>query len=376
MLDKKVSKIVEKLRSHENAVNMDTNVNIHDTVVRSASPSVNFIFGNGHGLPYGHALLLYGPPRGGKSVLINSMIGQLHKDDPEAIAVKFNTEFREGGQLNRQTAEMYGIDFDRYLPYETNHPAGIFDYIRKEIACAIQDGAKIKLVAIDSVNQIVGRRADADDTMMTQQRGDVALTIQEGLKSIIEMQHKLGFALILTSHIRMEQDPMKAKKSTIRPAVSLYTQHHCEYYIHVQPVGNSALRDADLLGNKFEHAGAKDVIGNSERSGHRVKATMMDSSLGPKGRVAQFTFDYNKGIINTHEEVFLLGVNRGIIKKPNLQTYSYNGVDYRGKPAMLEELRTNSEMCKEIMNELRLRDMARDYGDVPADLETTVEDVE
>ena len=55
-------------------------------VLRSPSPSVNFTFGNSHGLPFGYTLILYGPPAGGKSLLSNAFIGQLHKDDPEAIA--------------------------------------------------------------------------------------------------------------------------------------------------------------------------------------------------------------------------------------------------------------------------------------------------
>ena len=66
--------------------------NIHETVLRTGSPSADFCFGNGHGLPRGYSLVMYGEPKAGKSVILNSMIGTMHKDYPEAVAIKFNTE--------------------------------------------------------------------------------------------------------------------------------------------------------------------------------------------------------------------------------------------------------------------------------------------
>jgi hypothetical protein len=102
---------------------------------------------------------------------------------------------------------------------------------------------------------------------------------------------------------------------------------------------------------------------------------MVDSSFGPKGRVAEFSFDYHKGIINQHEEVFLLGVNRGIIHKPNNLTYSFGGKDYRGKPATLEALKNDQKMREDIMKELRRQDVLGDYSSIPAAvLETSAEE--
>ena len=51
--------------------------NPHLNVIQSPSPSLNFTFGNGQGLPRGYSMLLYGPPRGGKSVICNAMAGQM-----------------------------------------------------------------------------------------------------------------------------------------------------------------------------------------------------------------------------------------------------------------------------------------------------------
>src|SRR6185369_1238762 len=101
----KNKKFMEKLLAGKGAVVGQKDP--HSYVIRTPSPSLNFTFGNAHGLPAGYSLLLYGPPRGGKSIILNSMIGQLHKDDPEAFAIKFNTEFREGGQLTPEQAKVW-----------------------------------------------------------------------------------------------------------------------------------------------------------------------------------------------------------------------------------------------------------------------------
>lgn len=91
-----------------------------------SSPSANFTFGAYHHLPFGYSLILWGLPKSGKSFLSYDMIGQLHRDDPQAIAVKFNTEMREQTQFNQRVADEFGIDTDRYIAINDNTPARYF----------------------------------------------------------------------------------------------------------------------------------------------------------------------------------------------------------------------------------------------------------
>ncbi len=108
----------------------------------------------------------------GKSFLSYDLIGQLHKDYPKAIAIKFNTEMREQTQFNQRVADEFGIDTERYIAINDNDPAGIFDVIEKQIAEACENGDNIKLIIIDSVTDIMGRRAKNATTVDTQQIGD------------------------------------------------------------------------------------------------------------------------------------------------------------------------------------------------------------
>ncbi len=354
-------KIMEKLMGLSGAV--IGYKNIHDYVIRTPSPSLNFTFGNAHGLPAGHSITIFGPPKGGKSLIANMMVGQLHKDDPDAWAIKFNTEFREGGQLTEEQAKLWGIDRERYIAYETNRPDEIFDRIEKDFAALADAGMKLKLVIIDSVTQIQGRRGMNADTIMTQQIGDNALTIQEGLKRILPVQRKLGFALVLTAHVRAQMDIAEQMRGNkVRAAISFGTQHHCEYSLFVEPNRSKEGRE-DLLGHKFVNESVEDLSGKGEKQGHKIRVKMVDSSIGPKERTGEFTLDYYKGVVSTHEEVFRLGVGWNIIEKPNNLTYRFDGKDWRGKPAMLEALKNDPAMCEKVLTELRRRDIAHEIGD-------------
>lgn len=360
-------KFYERLAKGPGAVTESRNV--HADVVGSPSPNLNFCFGMGQGLPRGYSLLLYGPPRGGKSIICNAMVGQLHRDNPNAFAIKFNTEMREQAQTTPAQRAVWGIDEKRYMGYDRNDPE-IFDYIEKDLAANCQDGMDLGLVIIDSTNMIKGRRFSNADTVMTQQVGDNAATLGDGLKRILEVQRKYNFSLILTSHIRAVMDKKAANSSTVyqshdtavKPAVSWAVQHHCEYFMYVSAAGGADGRK-DELGNSFESE-LTDSQGNKDRLGHKLRVRMMDSTIGPKGRQGEFTLDYNKGVINVHEEVFQLGVARGIIVRPNTTMYEFGGHEWKGKPAMLQALKEDADLQKAILQELKKRDIAGDYGDI------------
>lgn len=354
------SKWMTKLAKLDGAVLERCNP-FHD-VVRTPSPSVNFIFGGGWGLPRSYSMVLYGPPKAGKTILVNSMIGQLHHDDPEAIAVKYDTEMREQGQNTDAQMKLWGIDPDRYMAYMVNEPGSIFDKIEHDLAGMIDEGAPIKLVIIDSITGIQGRRAGNADSVNQMQIGDHALTIQDGLKRIIPTLRRKKIALVMTVHIRAEMDmaeQMRGKK--FKMAGSYALKHTAEYFVLVEP-NQSKAGKTSLEGKEFVDDNVRDLMDHADKTGHKIRVKMEDSSVGPKGRVGEFTLDYNKGIVNVHEEVFLLGVNRGVIETPSNVSYVFNGEKYHGKQAMLAAIRDNKELSDSILKELRRRDLEGSYS--------------
>ncbi len=194
------------------------------------------------------------------------------------------------------------------------------------------------------------------DSIMVQQIGDNALTLGEGVKRIMPLQHKYNFSVIVTCQIRAELDALEVKRGNkFKMAMPLAIAHYADHFMYVEPNRNKEGR-TDLLGNEFKNDDLTDVAGNSEQTGHKIRVKMKDSSCGPKGRSAEFTIDPKRGIINVHEEVFLLGVGRGVIERPNNLRYIFGGESYTGKPAMLEAIRTSPALQAAITDEVFRRD--------------------
>jgi len=344
------NKWTEQLKKLDGA--MKKRIDRFANVIRTPSPSTNFIFGNTHGMPLGYSTLLWGPPGGGKSLLTNATIGQLHRDDPEAIAVKFDTEFRDDGQMSEETLRSFGVDPDRYIVFEVNRPGEVFDVFAGEIYALIQKGAPIKLAIIDSINGIQGRREAELESVEQYTIGDHAQTLQIGLKKILPVQRRGNLHLILACQQRAEMDSLEQKRGNkTKAAASFGVLHHCEYFVYVERNKNKAGR-VDELGNSFEDASRKDVTDAADITGHKIAVWMQKSSVGPAGRSAEFTIDYKGGIINQHEEIFRLGTKWGIIERVNNTTYALAGSKFVGKPALLDGLKKSPDLQKLVIREL------------------------
>ena len=361
MAKRKFSKFKEKLLALDQYA--EDHANPHRNVIRSRSPSFNFAFGNGHGIPRGYTLLIGGPPKGGKSTKINDIIGQTQIDYPEGFIIKFDTEFREDLQLSPAEKKIWGIDDDRYQCYQTNDVAEIYDRINNVIPAMIDDGLDVPLIIIDSVNQIQGLRS-AEKTSVKDQRaafGDLARTLQECTKSILPTIRRKKIACIFTCHIGAELDPAEIMRGNkTRPKVADGMKHMCEYYAYIEPIlgqrGSKDLLEQPLVYNV--PAGLEEK--KQERSGHRIRVRIKSATKGPVGRLAEFTYDYRHGIVNQHEEVFLLADNLKVFSRSdtNRNVRVFGDLKWNGKQATLKALEEDQELRAAVMKELYRRDLA------------------
>lgn len=359
------NKWMTRLAKHDS--NAKKEKNPFSSVLRFSSPYMNFLFGNTHGLPLGAKIQIYGPNKGGKSTLAYDMIGQLHKSDPEAIAIRYDTEYRNNLQLTPAMQQIWGIDDDRYQPYKTNEPEKIFDHIVNEVRAMCQEGAPIKLIVIDSIANITGRRTMNAEGIMTQQMGDEAATIQAGLKMILSTINDYKIGLVLINQVRSEMDPQKAKYNPFKPWGAWFLKHFAEYEMLVQPVmgkeAQQSLTGQDLSDGS-KKAGLDGVLAKPEQRGHRIRATMKNSSIGPKNRSAEITLEYAKGFVNQHEEIFQLGVGRGVIERPNNRTYVVKDFPEKGKQweqtgfdATVSAFKNNENLCNYVLGKVREQDV-------------------
>lgn len=336
-------------------------------VIRTFSPSANYVYGKTHGLPLGYTTVLYGPPKGGKSVLSHMMMGWLHQTDPEAIAIKIDTEYRADAQLNSEACKMYGIDEERLLVMKTNSPAKIFDQIEGHVAALCAQGAPIKLIVIDSISGVQGRREQKTESVEDHTIGDHAQTIQIGLKRILPVIRDYNIALVIITQVRAEMDPVEVKrKKKFKMQASFGLRHMAEYFVEVQRDYNAAGRK-DLNKKDLVNAGVVDFAGKNEVVALKINVKMAESSMGPQGRMGKFTFHLGEGLINVHEEVFLLGKQYGILSEPESGNGFIFGTEkFRGKDHLLEELKQRPELRDAVVAELQRRDLAGEFSKLDA----------
>lgn len=344
-----MNKYAEKLRKLSGAITERTDPFAPENLLRFSSPGVNWLFGKNHGLPRGYSVLLWGEKKSGKSLLCYDLAAQIQREDPEALIIKFDTEMRDKGQLRQEEAEARGIDTDRFIVYETNAPEDIFDRIKGPVSSIIDDGGKVKLIIIDSISDIMGRREQEQESVTKHQIGDHAMTMQVGLKSILKTQRSQNIGLVMTAHVRDQMDPHEVMRgNTKKPAAANAVLHYCEFSMFVSKNKTKAGR-VDALGREFKDETRKDFEDDGEQTGHKILVWMEDNSMGPKNRSVEFTVDYKRGIVNQHEEVFRLGLNWKVIERPSKGVYVIGEKKFNGKPATLEALQQDSALQRYVI---------------------------
>ena len=345
------NKWLKQLRGYEDSVNYDYDSFLEENCLRSNSPYQNWIFANkGFGAPRNSAVLLFSEPKAGKSLNVYDFTLNMQKNDKEGHAIIFNTEHRGALQHN----VFPSIDKERCTIYDTNEPVEIFDRIETDIRAMVQDGFPLRILAIDSLTNIMGVKRGATDSVANHLMGDRALTIQTGLGKLIPFCKRNKILLIATSQMRANLDAGSYGPKE-KMAASWAERHAFEYFISFKRAG-AAEDKMDIEGKTFEEDDIKDARGNKLILGHKVYVKMEQSSIGQAGRAGVFTLDYKEGIINQHEEIFWLGKNNGIIEMEGTKTYIIGKERFNGKKECALALRDDIELGKAVLFGVRQLD--------------------
>lgn len=344
------NKWLKQLRGYEDSVNYEYDSFLEENCLRTNSPYQNWVFANkGFGAPKNSALLLFAEQKAGKSLDIYDFVLNMQKNDPEGHAIIFNTEHRGALQHNVFPA----IDKDRMTIYDTNDPVEIFDRVETDIRAMVQDGFPLRILAIDSLTQVMGVKRGATDSVANHLMGDRALTLQNGLSKLIPFCKRNKILHIATEQMRSNLDAGSYGPKE-KMASSWATKHAYEYFLSFKRAG-AAEDKLDIEGKTFEDE-LKDARGNKLLLGHKVYVKMEQSSIGQAGRAGVFTLDYKEGIINQHEEIFWLGKNNGIIEMEGNKTYIIGKERFNGKKECALALRDDVELGKAVLFGVRQLD--------------------
>jgi len=335
------SKWMQQLQKMDGAVDNEYDFYAPENVLRSPSPSLNWIYGKGSGFPFGLSTIFYGPAKAGKSLASYLMAGQLHQDDPDAIVIRFDTEHRSDAM---REDNMWGIDPDRFIAYNTNDPTQIYDRISNDIKDMLEQGMPVKMIIIDSITGMKGVKRMGKDSVADHLMGDSSLTAGIGLQNVLPIIRKHKIAFLCTTHIRDNFDAgMYGPKTKLAGGHSI--KHFFEYYIEVK-------RDNSSDSKIEDKEGGADFRGKKELVGHKIYVKMTESSKGVHGRSGEFTIDYKKGLINVGEEIATLAKKYKLVEMPNNRTYIVGDKKYTSKAQFNKALEEDKELAQEILSKV------------------------
>jgi len=309
------------------------------------SPGLNYLFGKEQGMRAGYSLLLYGPPKSGKSLLAFAAAGQLHKEDPEAIVLHFDTEYRD----NVDTwVEVFGIDKKRWRSFQTNNPVDIFDYIATTVKAMLQEGAPIKMIIIDSL-AMINYPKEANKKQSTNfVIGDAGAYLSGAMKMIIPVMRSFKVAMIFCQHVRQNMDPdTKDWREWIIPG-GMALKHSIEYWMIAQKIESKKTKQFD--------SDRKDGSGNLIQTGHAIRVKMEENSLGPQNRAVEIDLSYTRGLINQTTEIAQLAVNMGIVEI-NGSWVTFNGQKWQGVENFGLFLEGDEELQRTLMRRIKENDL-------------------
>lgn len=354
-----MSKWLSKITSDFGVLAEELNVTLLP-VQTTRSPSLNWATGIG-GFQPGKISVLYGPEQSGKSLLAMMAVADYQKKDPEAIFIYFDAEY----SFNLPLFKKIGGDPKRLVVRKSNDPLKIFDYIGGEMLEMLQDGAPIKGIVIDSIKSIrYPKESNMKQTTDQKMGGTGASYLPSALKLIVPVIAEHNLLTFFIQQVTMEIDPMKALRNPYIVTEGRALKHAADLMLEIVKL--------DTKNGVVEKG--ETITGAAQQTGHKVRVKVKKNRLGVPARMAQFTYHYDLGIVDTAGEIFELGKSLGIIFHPvnadtgkeNVQMWQVGKYDpIRGEANMKDFVLSSKKVQDEIMT------ACFEYQDSPVTLDVS-----
>lgn len=313
-------------------------------IIKTPSPSLNWATGIG-GFQHGKISVLYGPESAGKSLLAMYSIVELQKKDSEAISLWIDTEY----SFNIDLFKKIGGDLKRLRIKKTNKPEEIFDFIGGEVLEKLQEGMPLKCIVIDSIKAIrypkeMNKKLTTDQHM----GGTGSQYLGGAIKLILPIIANYEILTFFVQQVTMEIDPMKALRNPYVVTEGRALKHASDIMLEITKL--------DTKAGVIESG--ETISGAAQQTGHKVRIKVKKNRLGVPARMAQFTYHYDQGIIDTASEIFELGKSLGVIYHPknpetgkeNVQMWTFGTyAPIRGEANMLEFVKGSTTIQEEVM---------------------------
>ena len=329
--------------------------------VPTPSPSLNWALGGG--FYKGYTICLAGMEGGGKSLTSMVAAGALMQEDPDAIVLLISTERRPPSP---ERVAKLGVDPSRLWIREANTIHDVFDFIASDdssfknsdgsggspgLLYLLKEGMPVKGLIIDSIKGIRGPKELGTETAEKEIMGDISKFLNPALRQIIDIIRDYNLMTIFVQQVNQNLNADEVKyqnKKYIIPSGQAL-KHFCETMAFIERVNGAKAR--------IDSETKESISGVALREAHTVRVRVDKANLDAPFRDAEFTIDYNRGVINTGKELGELAISLGVVGHPAndkggeiVNQWALKNDDgtifkkWVGKDTFLNELETDKEL--------------------------------
>jgi hypothetical protein len=174
----------------------------------------------------------------------------------------------------------------------------------------VQEGAPIKAIAIDSVKAIKYPKDNKKQSTDLTMGGGGASYLGSALKHVTPVIRENNVTCILVQQVYEEMDAYKKMANPYLVPDGRALKHFCDYMVQVDKL--------ETKDGRIEEG--ENMVGLAAQVGHKVRCKFKKNRCGAPYRTAQFTLNYDVGIVDTTNEIFDLAKSLGVIYHPNSKT--------------------------------------------------------
>ncbi len=277
------------------------------------------------GFPIGRIVEIYGPESSGKTTLCLMTIAELHKTDPEAVAIYIDTEHALDPNYMRQL----GVDFNRLFVSQPDTAEEAMELLKTSILTG-----QIKIAIVDSVAELTPR-AEIEGDMGDAHVGLKARLMGQALRTVKSIANTNGVTVMFTNQIREKVGVLYGNPETT-------------------PGGQALKFAASIRARVSKVSGGEIRKGKEDAIGYKMRVKIIKNKVAPPGKECELSIYYGKGV-SKETELIVLATGVGVITKSGA-FYRYNdALIGQGLENASEYLVNNPDVTNAIRQEYQAR---------------------
>ena len=319
-LDERLSetlKEIQKMFGKGSVMKLGDRQAVDVDVIPSGSLLLDDALGVG-GYPKGRIIEIYGPESSGKTTLALHAIAECQKQGGRAAFVDAEHA------IDPVYAKNLGVDIDELLLSQPDNGEQAL-----EIVEMLASSGAISLIIVDSVAALVPQ-AELDGEMGDSSVGLQARLMSKAMRKLAGILNKQNCAVIFINQLREKVGVMYGNPETTSGGRAL------KFYASIR---------IDIRRTEALKSGA-DIVGNS------VKVKIVKNKVSPPFRTCELDIIYGQGI-SKESEILDKAVELGLIKKSGSWFEYKNSKIAQGREAAKEYIKSNEDVAKELIDQIR-----------------------